>query len=136
MDKNIMMYDEMLYRGYTQKSEYDKALSTLIGISKGIVIDKVVEKAEIEELINWISVHSYLEKFQPFSELIPIIRGILEDGIIDESELEDLAWICSQFEPEGKYYELNRTPLLNQEYFIIYSICKHTSITLIYSLIH
>ena len=34
-----------------------------------------------------------------------MIRGIVEDGIIDESELEDLAWICSQFEPEGKYYE-------------------------------
>ena len=34
-----------------------------------------------------------------------MIRGIFEDGIIDESELEDLAWICSQFEPEGKYYE-------------------------------
>lgn len=105
MDKNIMMYDEMVYRGYTQKSEYDKALSTLIGISKGIVIDKVVEKAEIEELLNWISVHSYLDKYQPFSELIPVIRGIVEDGIIDESELEDLAWICSQFEPDGKYYE-------------------------------
>lgn len=105
MNNNIDTYDNMGYRVYTQKSEYDKALSTLIGLSKGIILDNVVKKCETDELINWLKLHSHLSKYQPFSELIPVIESITADGIIDESELEDLAWICSQFEPDGKYYQ-------------------------------
>lgn len=102
----IDTYEEMEYRLYTGKSEFDKALSTLKGLVKGITIDGVVNKREVDELINWISLHEHLEQYLPFSELLPLIRNIVVDGIITADELQDLLWLCLQFDEGGKFYDL------------------------------
>ncbi|GAB1476250.1 hypothetical protein MASR2M70_10840 [Bacillota bacterium] len=109
----LQTYDEMDYRMYTGKSEFDKALSTLIGIIDGITLDGKVNQEEAEELFNWLAINSILERREPFNEIIPILKEMVQDGVIDDEEIADLQWLCNQFRGDGLYYNL--TTLAVQE---------------------
>ncbi|MDD2218249.1 MAG: BRCT domain-containing protein [Eubacteriales bacterium] len=109
----LQNYDSMDYRIYTGKSEFDKALSTLIGIIDGITIDGKVNKEEAEELFNWLAINEILEGRTPFNEIVPALKEMLRDGVVDDEEIDDLKWLCGQFKGEGLYYNL--TTLAIQE---------------------
>lgn len=106
MSQAIKNYDSMYFRKYTGKSERDKAIATLKGILSGITLDGKVDRSEIEELVNWITLNEHLEDKQPFRDIFFILKLLIEDGIIDNEEIEDLRWICKQFSEEGEYYDL------------------------------
>ena len=99
-------YDDMEYRRYTGKAEYEKALLTLRGILQGITIDNIVNQAELLELENWVSVHEIDVNRAPFNELIPLIKESLADGVLDQEEIEDIIYVCDQFDSDGAYYNL------------------------------
>ncbi|MBO8136758.1 MAG: BRCT domain-containing protein [Desulfotomaculum sp.] len=96
----------MYFRKYTFKSELDKAIHTLEGILKGIVIDNNVNKKEIEELTAWYNYYKNLVKKHPFSELIPTIAAALDDNFLDDEELKNLLWLCNNLKPDSVYYDV------------------------------
>lgn len=103
MDKK---YDEMEYRKFTTKSEFDKALYTLKGLIEGITLDDEINQDEIMELKNWICVNEHLERYKPFDEIIGQIKEILSDGIVTDEEKDDLLWLAYSFADHGKYYDI------------------------------
>jgi len=93
-------------RPFTEKAEIDKAFHTLEGILKGIYIDKVINKTEIDELSAWCANYiSYIDR-QQFSEVIPLIEKALEDGKLTEDEIEDLKWFIGNLITKNKYYDV------------------------------
>ena len=97
--------EESEYSMYTGPAELHKAINTLRGIIAGIVADRTVEDAEMDELVNWCSLHKHLENRHPFSELMPLIEQTLEDGVISSDESQDILWLCNNFAVGGAYYD-------------------------------
>jgi NAD-dependent DNA ligase len=93
----------MDYRKYMGKAETEKALLTLRGLLQGITIDEKVNRAEIEELRNWLHIHKTYKHQSPFKELIPVIIEVLSDNVLEQEEIENILWVCDQFN-DGKYY--------------------------------
>lgn len=106
MSIKAILYDEGEYRSYMGKAEFDKALTTLLGIIQGVFFDGVISETEAIEIANWITLHEDLAKYQPFSELIPLAKEALTDGKIDSEELQDILWVLQQFDEGNKYYNL------------------------------
>jgi hypothetical protein len=106
MSIKAVLYDEGEFRSYMGKAEFDKALTTLLGIIQGVSFDGVISDAEAIEIANWITLHENLARYQPFSELIPLAKEALADGEIDAEELQDIIWVLRQFDEGSKYYSL------------------------------
>lgn len=98
--------DREVYRHFTSKAEFDKAIFTLKGLVEGICLDSKVNADEILELRNWVEVNEGLMKYKPFDEIIPHIKEILSDGVVDSEEMEDLLWLVGNFSEHGKYYDI------------------------------
>jgi NAD-dependent DNA ligase len=93
-------------RRYTTKQEVDTAVHTLEGILKGIALDNIINKLEIDELNYWCNNHYEFIQNHPFNQLIPLIRTIIKDEIITKEEYEDLLWFIKQLTTENKYYDV------------------------------
>ena len=81
-------YETMDYRKYMGKAETEKALLTLRGLLQGITIDEKVNRAEIEELRNWLHIHKTYKHQSPFKELIPVIIEVLSDNVLEQEEID------------------------------------------------
>ena len=84
------------YRIFTTPSELHKAINTLRGIVAGITMEKGANDKEMQELVNWCSLHRHLEKRHPFNELFPVI---------DANEAQDILWLCNNFVSSHVYYD-------------------------------
>lgn len=108
---SVSDYDSMSYRKYTKKSEFDKAVHTLIGIINGIALDNEITAAEMDELKHWCIIHKHLSDKYPFKELIDLIDEALIDNELTSDEIEDILWVCNNYRKESKYYDLITTDL-------------------------
>jgi len=99
-------YDSLAFRKYTSKSEFDKAVHTLEGILKGIVIDSQVNSKELNELKAWCSFYKHYSYYHPFSELIPLIEKNIADDLLDDDEVKDILWLCNQFKTKNLFFDL------------------------------
>lgn len=99
-------YDKMSYRKYTQKSEMDKAIHTLEGILKGIVIDDAINSKELIELSAWCNTYSHFINCSPMDEIINMISCAIDDGVIDEEEKDDILWLCNTLTTRNLYYDI------------------------------
>jgi len=74
----------------------DRAIDELIGICKGIIIDKSISDEEVQFLIHWLEVNKDQAHIWPASVLVDRINYFLSDNVIDAQEKEDLLNILTQ----------------------------------------
>lgn len=103
--------DNMEYRAFTTPAELHKAVNTLHGLVAGISSTDGVSPEEMNELVNWCSIHEHLRDRHPFSELLPVIERSMEDGKIDSEEQQDILWLCNNFVDESKYYDITTSAI-------------------------
>lgn len=101
MEKDIEEYGQ-----FTKPAELHKAINTLRGMIAGITSYDGVSKDEINELVNWCSIHAHLRDRHPFSEILPVVEAALWDGKINDEEQKDILWLCNNFVDDAKYYDL------------------------------
>lgn len=68
----------------------DRQIDTLIGISKGIVADGVVNQAEAEFLQNWLIQSRQASDNPVIANLLEKVSAMLEDGVLDDDESREL----------------------------------------------
>lgn len=68
----------------------ERNMDELLGIARGIIADKKVNKAEAEFLIRWIKRNvDYLDEW-PTSMLYTRVAEMLQDGLLDKEEQKEL----------------------------------------------
>jgi NAD-dependent DNA ligase len=78
---------------FNRKNVDDRQIDTLIGISKGIVADGVVNQREAEFLHSWLIQSQQATENPLILDLLETVSGFLEDGILDAVERERLQCI-------------------------------------------
>lgn len=77
----------------------DRNIDELIGISRGIIADGIVNKQESEFLLNWIKTHfdEYDLNTYPINMIYDRLKNVLEDGLVDDKESKELKELLSSF---------------------------------------
>ncbi|WP_283640079.1 BRCT domain-containing protein [Mesonia mobilis] len=97
---------DLNYRAFTGKAEYDKAINSLKGILHGIRLDDEINFKELQELDRWAEIHSELVHQNPFYEFIQTIRTSIRDEEIPVREaIEDLYWLTQKYDKENVFYD-------------------------------
>ena len=73
------------------RSERD--IQQMLGIAQGILMDGVVDDAEVEHLTRWCEKHPDAVSGWPGNHIYRRLRLIMEDGIVDDIERADLSAI-------------------------------------------
>lgn len=78
------------------------ALLELLNILSAIIEDGKIDFSEMDQLRDWIAVHSELAGNYPYDTVYHQIESILEDGVVEESELDELLKVCNRLiDPVG-----------------------------------
>lgn len=79
------------YIKYNVRSVQQRTVDTLIGISKGIVADGVVNQKEAEALLSWLAVNNETVAENPVTyQLLERVEEMLEDNVLDVEEAQEL----------------------------------------------
>lgn len=74
----------------THRRRLDRSIDELIGISRGVLADGSLVKAEAEFLLAWMEKHREFGDSYPYSLLYPRITEMLSDGVLDPDEEGEL----------------------------------------------
>lgn len=77
-------------RMYNRKHIHDRGIDELIGLSKGIVADGIVNQAEAEALVKWLKTNKHAMNDWPANMLLARTEEMLEDGVLDREERIEL----------------------------------------------
>ena len=97
--------DNLRYLKFMGPAKRDKAIQTLQGIVKGMLMDGAFNLAEMIELKEWCNDHEHLINRAPFSEIIPKLLKAMEDGQIDAEEYADIEWVLKNSKVENEYFD-------------------------------
>ena len=78
-----------IFTKYNRKNIEDRRVDTLIGLSKGIIADGIVNQAEAEFLISWL-IQNQGEGNPIIINMLSKVSEMLEDGVLDEDEAQEL----------------------------------------------
>lgn len=94
-------HGQPLIRKYSAKRLNDRAIDELIGLSRGIIADEIVNQSEAKFLQSWMEANvSYCE--DPIvNQLYRRIQEMLIDGILDQEEQKELHQILAEFTGES-----------------------------------
>lgn len=95
----------------TAKARADKAINELKGILEGILLDKIVNLSEAEELLNWCHKHNGLVRRNPFNELMYVIKESVSENIPSTEAIEDMFYLCQKYEGDNYYYNAVTTDI-------------------------
>lgn len=98
-------YDNYNYKKFSNPSQIEKDLQTLVGIIHGIESDLTVNNVEHKELNNWINSKKDYENKQPYKEIIQLIREALDDNILTKEESENIIWFCNHYINKSDYFD-------------------------------
>ncbi len=90
------MGDQVAYRRFMGKAEFEKAVNSLLGLIEGIAIDAKINANEMGFLQAWLDDHRINANRHPFNELFPLVEHAASDGILTEEERADIAWLCKR----------------------------------------
>jgi NAD-dependent DNA ligase len=79
-----------LFLRFNGKKIRDRQVDTLIGLSKGITADEVVNQAEAEFLFGWLVQNQHASDNPVILNLLHKISSMLEDGMPDQEESSEL----------------------------------------------
>lgn len=77
-------------RNWTAPRIATRSIDELIGISKGLISDQVINEEELGFLTSWLNANQHVLDVWPANVLIARVNQILEDNIVDQEEREDL----------------------------------------------
>ena len=88
-----------IFTKFNRKNIQDRQIDTLIGLSKGITADGVVDQSEAEFLQSWLIQNSHSQS-PIIVNLLDKVSRMLEDGILDEDESAELLGILHSISGE------------------------------------
>jgi len=78
-------------------SDVTLSMQVLMGIIKGIAIDKKINIKEAKELYKWMEIHAALKGNYPFDKIFTTLEAALDNGVIDEIEEKNLLTVFKHF---------------------------------------
>ena len=104
------------YLKYRPSATQHRTIDTLIGISKGMIADGVVNQGEAEALLSWLAVNQTTVAANPVTDgLVERVKEMLADDILDadeSSELHDLlVQLSGGMEDAGELFKPTTLPL-------------------------
>lgn len=106
-------HGQPLNRRYSEKRLNDRAIDELIGLSRGIIADKVVNQDEACFLCSWMEANVSYCSDPIVNQLYCRIHEMLIDGILDQDEQKELHQILAEFTGESTVQHChNLTPTL------------------------
>lgn len=105
-----------IFTKFNRKGIADRQIDTLIGLSKGIIADKVVDQAEAEFLRTWLTQNGHSEN-PIILNLLDKVGTMLEDGVLDKEETEELMGILRKIAGEpSEFGEIGKSTTLPIDY--------------------
>lgn len=98
---HIDEHGQPLNRKYCAKRLNDRAIDELIGLSRGIIADQVVNKGEACFLCSWMEANLSYSDDPIVNQLYCRIHEMLIDGILDQDEQNELRQILAGFTGES-----------------------------------
>ena len=93
-------------RNFNRKRREDRSIDELIGISKGVIADYIVNQAEAEFILSWIKRNSEIKNTWPVNVLFDRITEMLSDNYLDQEEQAELFELIHQFTGQNKPAEI------------------------------
>jgi NAD-dependent DNA ligase len=94
------------YIHFCTPQRLQKDFNNIIGIVEGVMADEVLQKEEIDSIINWILSTKIYENQKPYNQLTLMLADAIEDGHISDEERKDIIWFCKNYLEKNQYYEL------------------------------
>jgi len=85
-----------VFTKYNRKKIQDRQIDGLIGLSKGITCDGIVNQAEAESLHGWLIQNRQASDNPIIVNLLEKVSSFLEDGFLDSEESEELFNLLSK----------------------------------------
>jgi len=105
------------YTKFNRKSIDDRKIDTLIGLSKGLTADGVVNTLEAEALHAWLIQSKCCSDHPIVASLLARVDDMLADGILDDDESKELCSLLQQLSGEhsevGEIAKATTLPLCN-----------------------
>lgn len=102
-----------LFTSFNRKNIDERQIDTLIGISKGLTADGLVQHAEAEFLLTWLVQSRNASSNPIILNLLGKVAAMLEDGVLDAEESQELLSILRRVTGESSVVgELARTASL------------------------
>lgn len=89
-----------IFTRFNRKSIDDRQIDTLIGISKGLLADGVVDQSEAEFLRTWLVQSRNATENPLILNLLQRVDAMLEDGVLDADESTELMGILRKMSGE------------------------------------
>ena len=74
----------------TREGRKDRSIDELIGLSRGILANGIIDKEEADYLLEWLELNREFADFFPFNVLYPRVYEMLSDDILDTEEEGEL----------------------------------------------
>ena len=101
-----------IFTRYNRRDIQDRHIDTLIGLSKGLVADGVVNQAEAEFLMSWV-IQNQSSENPIILNLRDKLSAMLDDGVLDSDESTELLNILKSIGGErSEIGELSKTSTL------------------------
>lgn len=101
------MRNEERWNQFGKRRIENRQVDELIGLSRGLLADGVINKLELEYLVTWLSANVAVSENPIILELYHLIREILSDGVLDAEEVSDLIATLNAF--SGDKSEIGET---------------------------
>lgn len=105
-------HGQPLNRNWNAKRLTERSTDELIGICRGLLVDKAVSEEEAGYLKSWLHTYHGAAGSWPGNVIAARLDKIFEDGIIDPEEREDLSIFCGKWSAHRKKCYLLTCPLL------------------------
>ena len=91
------MHNAPIHKIYNRARIDDRAVNELLGISKAIIADGIVDQKEAEFLQNWLIANSQVSDNPIVANLLKRIEEMLADEFLSSEESEELLQTLTQF---------------------------------------
>lgn len=84
------LHGQPTHQGWHAPRIAERSIDELIGLSKGLISDHVLNEEELACLVSWLNRHQHAIDVWPANVIVARINQIMEDKIVDPEEREDL----------------------------------------------
>lgn len=95
--RTLDLQGQPIVRFYNRKQRVDRDLDELLGLSKGMLADGVINQTEAEFLHGWLQRNQDVTGHGPAQILYNRIVEMMEDRLLDRQEQEELFNLLQQF---------------------------------------
>jgi NAD-dependent DNA ligase len=114
MTESTDRHAQPLNRRYNAARLSDRAIDELIGLSRGLIADGVVNHDEAQFLGRWIDRNRHIRDEWPAKVLYSRLSEMLTDGILDADEQRELLGLLSDITGEGESVQYQAQSLSTQ----------------------